>query len=132
MCEKLLTRPKHDLYASRIITEITPIQQYVPSFKPIRFCAYVRVSTSHDDQLMSLRSQTEYYQQKLACLPNNVLVDVFSDAGISGAKENRPGFMAMLAKAKAGEVDLIYRSFIEASTLENYSISPRLARSSVE
>lgn len=68
----------------RIITEVTPIRQRLPLNKPIRVCAYVRVSTSHDDQLSSLRGQTEYYQQKLTNLPNHILVDVFSDAGISG------------------------------------------------
>ncbi|MCB2313686.1 recombinase family protein [Clostridium tagluense] len=32
---------------------------------------------------------------------------IFSDAGIFGAKNHRPGLVAMMEKAKAGEVDLI-------------------------
>lgn len=103
---------KHTLHAPRIITEITPIHQYIPSFKPIHICAYVRVSTSHDEQLMSLRNQSEYYQQKFSGQPNHVLVGVFSDAGISGTKENRPGFQSMLTKARAGELDVIYTKSI--------------------
>ncbi len=103
---------KHTLHAPRIITEITPIRQYIPSFKPIHVCAYVRVSTNHNEQLMSLRSQAEYYQQKFSGQPNHVLVGVFSDAGISGSKDARPGFQAMLAKAKSGEIDLIYTKSI--------------------
>ena len=78
----------------------------------IRVCAYVRVSTSHSEQLVSLQNQTEYYQQKLNHNPCQMFVGIFSDAGISGAKTNRPGFQAMLQKAKAGELDLIYTKSI--------------------
>ena len=97
---------------SHTITEFNRKYQCSQTVKHIRVCAYVRVSTSHDEQLMSLRSQTEYYQQKFANQPNYTLVDVYSDAGISGSKENRPGFQAMLAKAKSGEIDLIYTKSI--------------------
>jgi DNA replication protein DnaC len=53
-------------------------------------CAYVRVSTNHDDQLSSFQSQAAYYQDKFSQVSDRIVVGIFSDAGISGAKENRP------------------------------------------
>jgi len=75
---------------------------------PIRVCAYVRVSTPHEAQLNSLQNQIDYYNNKYSNSQHYVFVGIFSDAGISGAKEKRPGFDAMLEKAKAGGIDLIY------------------------
>jgi len=60
--------------------------------KPLRVCAYVRVSTEHSAQLQSLANQTDYYNNKFEDCSHCIFVGVFSDIGISGAKENRPGF----------------------------------------
>lgn len=73
----------------------------------LRVCAYVRVSTSNEEQLNSLQNQTDYYVRKLQSNPDYEYCGIFSDSGISGAKENRPGFQAMIEKAKNGEIDLI-------------------------
>lgn len=97
---------------TRTITEISRKHQSYHSLQPIRVCAYVRVSTSHEEQLMSLRSQTEYYERRFANNPQYIFTGIFSDAGISGAKENRPGFQTMLQKARDGEIDLIYTKSI--------------------
>lgn len=80
-----------------------------PFYKPekLKICAYVRVSTEHKGQLDSLQNQTEYYQKKFALNSEFEFCGIFSDAGISGAKKARPGFVAMIEKAKAGELDLI-------------------------
>lgn len=86
--------------------------QVISPPRPVRVCAYVRVSTGHDGQLNSLRNQTDYYSHKFSNSPHYSFVGVFSDAGISGAKENRPGFLSMLQMAKAGELDLIYTKSI--------------------
>ncbi|WP_304519614.1 recombinase family protein [Clostridium tagluense] len=58
-------------------------------------------------QLGSLQNQTEYYQKKFEANSEFEFCGIFSDAGISGAKNHRPGFVAMMEKAKAGEIDLI-------------------------
>jgi site-specific DNA recombinase len=103
---------KQDQNKVRIITEVIRKHHSFAPPQPSRICAYVRVSTGHDKQLNSLRSQTTYYENKFLHLPNHIIVGIFSDAGISGAKENRPGFLAMLKQAKAGEIDLIYTKSI--------------------
>lgn len=52
--------------------------------RPVRVCAYVRVSTGHDKQMNSLRSQTEYYELRFTNNPQYIFIGIFSDAGISG------------------------------------------------
>ena len=77
-----------------------------------RVCAYARVSTGHDAQLLSLKAQTDYYTQTLGQNPGYEFIGVFSDFGISGSKENRPGFNSMLSAARKGEIDLIFTKSI--------------------
>lgn len=94
--------------STKIVTDISRSSQKLTPPKLIRVCAYVRVSTGHEAQLSSLKNQTEYYIRKLSNLADSSFVGVFSDAGVSGTKVNRPGFNAMFEKAMAGEIDLIY------------------------
>jgi len=72
-----------------------------------RACAYVRVSTGHDAQMHSLQNQTEYYERKIRGNPRYAFLGIYSDAGISGSREDRPGFLAMMEAARAGLVDVI-------------------------
>ena len=100
------------MVTKRVVKEIVSLNQSVASTRPVRVCAYVRVSTSHEGQLNSLQNQTDYYTSKFASSPHLSFRGVFSDAGVSGAKLNRPGFLAMLNLARAGEIDLIYTKSI--------------------
>lgn len=84
----------------------------VSNSRPIRVCAYIRVSTGHEGQQDSLRNQAEYYEQRLSTNPQYQFVGIFSDSGISGSKENRPSFQKMIEKAKAGKIDLIFTKSI--------------------
>jgi len=77
--------------------------QYLPK----RACAYVRVSTGHTGQMHSLRNQTEYYERLIKGNPGYVFCGIYSDAGISGSQEDRPGFQAMMEAARRHQVDLI-------------------------
>jgi len=78
--------------ATRIVKEISGLSHPIFHYHPMKVCAYyVRVSTSHDGQLNSLQNQTEYYQYKFEINPHYEFVGIFTDAGISGSKENRPG-----------------------------------------
>ena len=77
-----------------------------------RVAAYARVSTEKPEALSSLVNQIEHYKQMFSSNPNYILVGVFSDNGISGAKSARPQFNAMLDKARNGEIDLIYTKSI--------------------
>lgn len=72
-----------------------------------RVCAYARVSSDRDEAFHSLSAQISYYQQKIAEHPDWKYVGVFSDRGITGTKENRPGFQAMLEACRKGEVDIV-------------------------
>ncbi|MBV4424279.1 recombinase family protein [Clostridium tyrobutyricum] len=73
----------------------------------LRVCAYIRVSTGHEKQLASLDNQRQYYENKIKNNPGYEYCGIYSDAGVSGAKENRDGLQSMLADARAGKMDLI-------------------------
>ena len=72
-----------------------------------RVCAYARVSSDRDEAFHSLSAQISYYQKKIAEHPDWEYVGVFSDRGITGTKENRPGFQTMLEACRKGEVDIV-------------------------
>lgn len=91
----------------RVIKEIFKVPLYQIEPEKIRVCAYVRVSTDSIDQLKSFDNQVEYYEQKIKGNSDYHFCGVFSDAGISGYKENRPAFQAMIKKAEGQEIDLI-------------------------
>ena len=44
--------------------------------------------------------------------PDYMLAGIYHDNGISGFKENRPGFQKMMDDARAGKIDLIYTKSI--------------------
>jgi DNA invertase Pin-like site-specific DNA recombinase len=57
--------------------------------------------------LKSLSAQTSYYQKMVQGRADWKLFKIYTDEGISGTKDNRPGFQAMLEAARAGKIDLI-------------------------
>ena len=86
-------------------------QQYTPDIEAMtrkkRVCAYTRVSGDRDEAFHSLSAQVSYYQKVIADHPDWEFVEVFSDRGITGTKENREGFQAMLAACREGKVDIV-------------------------
>lgn len=72
-----------------------------------KVCAYVRVSTDSFQQEDSLENQTTYFKGFITANPEWEFVGIYSDQGISGYKENRPGFQKMIEDARAGNIDLI-------------------------
>lgn len=72
-----------------------------------KVCAYVRVSTDSDEQEDSYENQMHYYKDKIESNPEWEFVGIYSDLGISGYKEKRPGFLNMIKDARDGRVDLI-------------------------
>lgn len=72
-----------------------------------KVCAYVRVSTDSLQQEYSLENQTTYFKGFITANPEWEFVGIYSDQGISGYKENRPGFQKMIEDARAGNIDLI-------------------------
>ena len=93
--------------SKRIIQKVSHKQKHPAFPEKIRVCAYVRVSTGAIEQLNSFDNQVDYYKNKLQMNPDYEYCGVFTDAGISGNIENRPGFQEMIEKAKAEEIDLI-------------------------
>lgn len=75
--------------------------------KKLKVCAYTRVSTGSLKQMDSLENQTSTYRKLIVSNPDYEFVGVYADQGISGYSENRPGFQAMLEKARSGDIDLI-------------------------
>lgn len=86
----------------RILEPIAELKQ-----KKKKVCAYARVSTDSLKQEDSLENQQETYEQLIRSNPGYDFAGVYSDQGISGFSESRPGFQEMIRKAKEGEIDLI-------------------------
>ncbi len=99
--------------SEKTVQIINPEKPKVHTHK--RVCNYVRVSTGQNAQLLSLKAQTDYYTQALGHYPGNGFIGVFSGFDISGNKESRPSFDAMLTVVRNGEIDLIVTKSISHS-----------------
>lgn len=77
--------------------------------KKIRVAAYVRVSTSKEDQLNSFAAQYVHYTKLFEDSEFEELVDVYSDEGVSGTTTtHRDGFNRMLDDCEKGLIQKIY------------------------
>lgn len=74
----------------------------------IRIAAYCRVSTDKEDQLMSLQTQKEFFEEY--AIQNRLeLIELYADEGISGTKlKNRKEFNRMMADAQHNRFDCVY------------------------
>lgn len=87
-----------------------------PIFKEdkIKTAAYARVSSKSEDQIHSFKSQVAYYSQYIGQLDNHVMVDVYTDEGITGTLiEKRNGFKKMIEDCKAGKINRIITKSID-------------------
>ena len=75
--------------------------------KKLRVCDYARVSTEAEEQENSLENQITHYKELINNNINYEFINVYYDFGISGFKENRPGFQKMMQDARNGKIDLI-------------------------
>lgn len=74
-----------------------------------RVVAYVRVSSSSKAQLHSYEFQEQYWRGKFENDPDNELVRIYADRGISGCNAyKRPEFMTMMQDARKGCFDVIH------------------------
>ncbi len=74
----------------------------------IKIAAYCRVSTDKEDQLMSLQTQKDFFEE-YAERNNYELVELYADEGISGTKlKNRKEFNRMMADAHRGRFSCVY------------------------
>ena len=87
--------------------EITVIQPKLKDKQRLRAAAYCRVSREGEEQENSIENQKLHYKTLIEKNPDYDFAGIYYDYGISGYKEQRPGFQKMLADARAGRFDLI-------------------------
>lgn len=74
-----------------------------------RIAVYVRVSTASKAQLHSYEFQEQYWRNKFINDPENELIGIYSDKGISGSSMyKRPQFLIMMQDAREGKFDAIH------------------------
>ena len=89
-----------------------------------KVCAYARVSTDSLEQEDSLDNQTSYYQTYIESNPEWEFAGIYSDQGISGFKEKRPGFQQDVYKRQGKELD--YLSDYTAYSLQSVEYGKNL------
>lgn len=72
-----------------------------------RVAAYARVSADEADNIDSLSAQISRYSTLIQSTYGWDYAGVFSDEGITGTRIERPGFMALMAEADKGNIDII-------------------------
>lgn len=73
----------------------------------LRVSAYVRVSSTSEELENSLENQVRHYEETIRSRTDWQLTEVYSDFGVSGFFENRPGFQQMISDAHQGKFDLL-------------------------
>lgn len=74
----------------------------------IRVAAYCRVSSASDEQLASLETQKEHYENYINSNSEWEYAGLYYDEGISGTKkENREGLKSLITDCEKGLIDLI-------------------------
>ncbi|MEI3609917.1 recombinase family protein [Pseudogracilibacillus sp. SO10305] len=73
-----------------------------------KVAAYIRVSTSNEDQLISLEAQRRHYKTLIETNEEWQLVDIYSDEGITGTKKDRrPELLRLMSDCEKGKIDFI-------------------------
>src|SRR5690625_1638040 len=68
-----------------------------------KVAAYIRVSTSNEDQLISLEAQRQHYKILIENNDEWQLVDIYSDEGITGTKKDRRSGLLRLISDRSEE-----------------------------
>ena len=73
-----------------------------------RVCAYCRVSTDVEEQLLSFESQKKYYIDKISQNEAWEFVDIYADEAVTGTKASvREGFQRMINDCLDGKIDIV-------------------------
>ena len=87
---------------------VQPVVSAAPALpKATRVAAYARVSSGKDAMLHSLSSQISRYSDMIQRHPGWLYCGVYSDEAISGTKDHRAGFQALLRECRLGKIDLV-------------------------
>lgn len=94
----------------------------LPTNRRVMVAAYARVSTSEEDQLISLEAQKVYYEEYIKSNPEWLFAGLYYDEGITATKvRGRFGLIDMLEDCKDKKIDLVITKSIS-----------RFARNTVE
>src|SRR5690625_7595843 len=86
-----------------------------------KVAVYIRVSTSNEDQLISLEAQRRHYKTLIESNDEWQLVDIYSDEGITGTKKDRrPELLRLISDCEKGKIDFILTKSI--SRLDRKSV----------
>ncbi len=70
--------------------------------------AYVRVSSDHEEQLLSYENQLNYYRNYINNNPLYEFVNIYADEAITGTNtKKRDGFKQMIQDCRDGKIDII-------------------------
>jgi site-specific DNA recombinase len=72
-----------------------------------RVAAYARVSSGKDAMLHSLSAQVSYYSNLIQSNPDWLYAGVYSDEAKTGTKENRGGFLRLVADCRDGRINMV-------------------------
>ena len=91
--------------------KITKIEAVKPTsdVRKLRVAAYCRVSTSSDEQLLSLEVQKAHYESLIAKSPSYEFAGLYYDEGITGTKiDVRPALKRLIEDCEKGLIDRIF------------------------
>lgn len=92
------------------VAKITKIESTpaLSEVRKIRIAAYARVSTSSEEQLLSLETQKEHYDNFIKAHSDWEYAGLYYDEGISGTKmDKRNGLLKMLKDCEDGKIDKV-------------------------
>lgn len=86
---------------------VIPAKQEQHEEKTLQVAAYCRVSTDHEEQKTSLKSQAAYYTQKICDNPEWDFAGIYAEQESGTSVENRLELNRLLDDCRQGRVDLI-------------------------
>lgn len=119
-----------DIFRVRQEMRCKPIQDI-----PLRVTYYARVSSEKDEQLNSLKNQSQYYEDYIKSNPKWTFVEGYIDEGISGiSTQKRENFHRMIEDAIKGKFDYIVTKEISRfarNTLDSIGYTRKLLSNGV-
>lgn len=101
----------------------------------LKVAAYARVSTSREDQLISLDAQKNHYEKYIKAKPNWEYVGLYFDEGLSGTHmEKRNGLLKLLEDCEREKIDYIIVKSISRfsrNTIESIETIRRLCEKGI-
>ena len=89
---------------NRTITKIEALQE-LP--KRTRVAAYARVSSGKEAMLNSIAAQVNYYKQFIQNNSDSEFVGVYADEALTGTRDTREEFQALIEDSRNGKIDMI-------------------------